>query len=132
MTITIGLPSKGRMKEEASDIFERAGLRIVAVGNDRSYRGRVEGWDVPHSFAAHVECLAAGHEQVAVRALLHDQVDELGDCGEEVLGVVENDQRRPAAKARQGAGFDLRAFHRQALDLGSLGLDPLRKALGRL
>ncbi|ASS54281.1 ATP phosphoribosyltransferase [Rhizobium leguminosarum] len=45
MTITIALPSKGRMKEDASAIFERAGMTISAVGNDRSYRGRVEGWD---------------------------------------------------------------------------------------
>ncbi|WP_165215189.1 ATP phosphoribosyltransferase [Affinirhizobium pseudoryzae] len=43
MTITIGLPSKGRMKDDASAIFEKAGMKIVAVGNDRSYRGRVEG-----------------------------------------------------------------------------------------
>ncbi|WP_429932336.1 ATP phosphoribosyltransferase [Agrobacterium vitis] len=46
MTITIGLPSKGRMKEDASAIFARAGLTITAVGNDRSYRGRVEGQDI--------------------------------------------------------------------------------------
>jgi len=45
MTITIALPSKGRMKDDASDIFARAGLPIVAVGNDRSYRGRIEGRD---------------------------------------------------------------------------------------
>ncbi|MCZ4090158.1 ATP phosphoribosyltransferase [Sinorhizobium psoraleae] len=45
MTITIALPSKGRMKDDASAIFERAGMKIVAVGNGRSYRGRVEGWD---------------------------------------------------------------------------------------
>ncbi|SCL21451.1 Uncharacterized conserved protein, DUF885 familyt [Micromonospora nigra] len=41
-------------------------------------------------------------------------------------------QAREDAKARKGADFDLREFHRQALDLGSLGLDPLRRALGRL
>lgn len=45
MTITIALPSKGRMKEDSSAIFARAGLNIVAVGNERSYRGRVEGHD---------------------------------------------------------------------------------------
>ncbi len=45
MTITIGLPSKGRMKEDCQAIFEKAGMKIVAVGNDRSYRGRVEGID---------------------------------------------------------------------------------------
>ncbi|MGO7565057.1 ATP phosphoribosyltransferase, partial [Rhizobium johnstonii] len=45
MNITIALPSKGRMKEDASAIFERDGMTISAVGNDRYYRGRVEGWD---------------------------------------------------------------------------------------
>jgi ATP phosphoribosyltransferase len=45
MTITIALPSKGRMKDDASAIFEKAGLKIVAVGNERSYRGRVDGLD---------------------------------------------------------------------------------------
>jgi uncharacterized protein (DUF885 family) len=41
-------------------------------------------------------------------------------------------QARDDAKARKGADFDLKAFHRDALNLGSLGLDPLRKALARL
>ncbi|MCV3735380.1 ATP phosphoribosyltransferase (plasmid) [Rhizobium sp. TRM96647] len=45
MTVTIALPSKGRMKEDASEIFRRAGYTIASVGNDRSYRGRVEGRD---------------------------------------------------------------------------------------
>jgi ATP phosphoribosyltransferase len=49
MTITIALPSKGRMKDDASAIFERAGMKIVAVGNDRSYRGRVEGGTMSRS-----------------------------------------------------------------------------------
>ncbi len=45
MTITIALPSKGRMKDDSSAILERAGLKVVAIGNDRSYRGRIEGRD---------------------------------------------------------------------------------------
>jgi uncharacterized protein (DUF885 family) len=39
---------------------------------------------------------------------------------------------RDDAKARKGADFDLRVFHRDALNLGSIGLDPLQKALARL
>jgi uncharacterized protein (DUF885 family) len=39
---------------------------------------------------------------------------------------------RDDARARKGADFDLKAFHRDALNLGSLGLDPLRAALQRL
>ncbi|WP_328996609.1 DUF885 domain-containing protein [Kribbella sp. NBC_01245] len=41
-------------------------------------------------------------------------------------------QAREDAKQRKGADFDLKAFHRDALNLGSLGLDPLVRALGRL
>jgi uncharacterized protein (DUF885 family) len=41
-------------------------------------------------------------------------------------------QARDDARKRKGADFDLKAFHRDALNLGSLGLDPLRKAVARL
>jgi uncharacterized protein (DUF885 family) len=41
-------------------------------------------------------------------------------------------QAREQARQRKGAAFDLRAFHSAALNLGSIGLDPLRRALGRL
>ncbi|GIH09852.1 hypothetical protein Rhe02_79190 [Rhizocola hellebori] len=41
-------------------------------------------------------------------------------------------QARDDAKARKGADFDLKKFHGDALNLGALGLDPLRKALARL
>ncbi|MBE1486370.1 DUF885 domain-containing protein [Plantactinospora soyae] len=41
-------------------------------------------------------------------------------------------QARADAKARKGADFDLKEFHRAALDLGSIGLDPLRSALARI
>ena len=41
-------------------------------------------------------------------------------------------QARDEAKQRQGRDFDLKTFHRDALNLGSLGLDPLRKALSRI
>jgi uncharacterized protein (DUF885 family) len=41
-------------------------------------------------------------------------------------------EARDDAKARHGSAFDLKAFHRDALNLGSIGLDPLRQALARL
>ncbi len=44
-TLTIALPSKGRMKDDAIAAFERAGLAVGTVGNDRSYRGRIVGMD---------------------------------------------------------------------------------------
>jgi uncharacterized protein (DUF885 family) len=39
---------------------------------------------------------------------------------------------RADAQARKGPDFDLRAFHRDALNLGSMGLDPLKTALARI
>jgi uncharacterized protein (DUF885 family) len=39
---------------------------------------------------------------------------------------------REEARERAGAAFDLKRFHRQALDLGSVGLDPLMASLARL
>lgn len=41
-------------------------------------------------------------------------------------------EARDEARARQGSSFDLKSFHRAALDLGSIGLDPLKAALARL
>ncbi|HET6877082.1 MAG TPA: DUF885 domain-containing protein [Jatrophihabitans sp.] len=38
-------------------------------------------------------------------------------------------QLREDAAAREGAGFDLPAFHRRALDVGSVGMDVLRSAV---
>jgi uncharacterized protein (DUF885 family) len=40
-------------------------------------------------------------------------------------------QARQEAQAREGAAFDLKVFHRRALDLGSVGLDVLRAELSR-
>jgi uncharacterized protein (DUF885 family) len=39
---------------------------------------------------------------------------------------------RDEARRRHGAGFDLRAWHREVLDLGELGLGPLADELARL
>ncbi len=41
-------------------------------------------------------------------------------------------QARQDASERLGDSFDLKAFHRAALDLGSLGLDPFRAAMARV
>ena len=40
-------------------------------------------------------------------------------------------QARDEAKARKGAAFDLKDFHRYALDLGGMGLDQLERELAR-
>ncbi|RDJ15509.1 ATP phosphoribosyltransferase [Rhizobium grahamii] len=96
MTITIALPSKGRMKDDASAIFERAGIRIAAVGNDRSYRGRVEGWD-------DVEVAFLSASEIS-RELGNGTVD-FGVTGEDLVreGLAEADKRVEVC-ARLGFG----------------------------
>ncbi|MGV8936222.1 MAG: ATP phosphoribosyltransferase [Allorhizobium sp.] len=86
MTITIALPSKGRMKDDASAIFERAGLKIVAVGNERSYRGRVEGAD-------DIEIAFLSASEIS-RELGNGTVD-FGVTGEDLIreGLAEADKR---------------------------------------
>jgi uncharacterized protein (DUF885 family) len=39
------------------------------------------------------------------------------------------EQLRDEVKAREGASFDIKEFHRKALDLGGVGLDTLKSAL---
>jgi ATP phosphoribosyltransferase len=96
MTITIALPSKGRMKDDASAVFEKAGMRITAVGNDRSYRGRVEGWD-------DVEVAFLSASEIS-KELGNGTVD-FGVTGEDLIreGLAEAD-RRVEVCARLGFG----------------------------
>ena len=94
--ITIGLPSKGRMKDDCQAVFERAGMKIVAVGNDRSYRGRVEGVD-------DVEIAFLSASEIA-REIGAGTVD-FGVTGEDLIreGLAEADKRVEVC-ARLGFG----------------------------
>jgi uncharacterized protein (DUF885 family) len=42
------------------------------------------------------------------------------------------EQIRDDYKARKGAGFSIREFHKQALALGGLGLDTLRRSMAKI
>ena len=86
MTITIAVPSKGRIKEDAAAVFERAGLTMVSVGNDRSYRGRIEGLDG-------VEVAYLSASEIA-RELASGTVD-FGVTGEDLVreGMADVDTR---------------------------------------
>lgn len=94
--ITIALPSKGRIKEETAAVFERAGLAISAVGNDRSYRGRIAGIE-------DVEVAYLSASEIA-RELASGSVD-FGVTGEDLVreGMAEVD-RKVEFCARLGFG----------------------------
>jgi ATP phosphoribosyltransferase len=42
MTITIAIPSKGRLKEQALAVLAKAGLAVSLPDDDRAYRARIE------------------------------------------------------------------------------------------
>ena len=44
-TLKLGLPSKGRLQQDAIDWFARAGIAIARTGSDREYAGEVTGLD---------------------------------------------------------------------------------------
>ena len=43
--LSIAVPSKGRLKDAASELFERAGLPLRKSGHERGYRGALAGLD---------------------------------------------------------------------------------------
>ncbi len=43
--ISIAVPSKGRLKDQASELFERAGIGLRKSGHERGYRGALAGLD---------------------------------------------------------------------------------------
>ncbi len=44
-TLTIAVPSKGRLMEETSNFFRARGLNLQKIGHDRGYQGEIEGYD---------------------------------------------------------------------------------------
>ena len=45
-TLTLAIPSKGRLMEQAAKALETAGLSIKRSSTDRGYRGRLKGIEV--------------------------------------------------------------------------------------
>lgn len=96
MSMTIALPSKGRMKDDALAVFARAGMEIVSAGHDRSYRGRIVGLD-----AVDIAFLSASE---IARELGNGGVD-LGITGEDLVREdLADAEQRVAFSARLGFG----------------------------
>ena len=86
--LLIGIPSKGRLKDAAADLFARSGLALRNKGHERRYRGQLSGLDdvevVYASAAEIVDQLKTGRVHLGVTG--EDLVREtIGD----VDGTVE-------------------------------------------
>lgn len=45
MTLTLAIPSKGRLREQSLAVLDRAGIKVALSDDDRSYRASVDGPD---------------------------------------------------------------------------------------
>jgi ATP phosphoribosyltransferase len=97
MTVTLALPSKGRLKEQAADAFTRAGLAIDMPGDDRKYRARLAGRD-----DVEIKFLSASE----IAGELGEGALDLGVTGEDLLRETLADfDRRAEIAARLPFGF---------------------------
>ena len=97
MTISLALPSKGRLKEQAAALFERAGLALDLPDDDRRYRARLAGRD-----DVDVKFLSASE---IANELARGTLD-LGITGEDLLReTIADFDARAEISARLGFGF---------------------------
>jgi len=96
VTLSLALPSKGRLKEQALETFAKAGLAISLPGDARKYRARVEGHrGVDISFLSASEIA----EEIGRGAV------DLGVTGEDVLREKTPDwESKTEILARLGFG----------------------------
>jgi ATP phosphoribosyltransferase len=96
MTVTLAIPSKGRLKEQALDVLAKAGLAVSLPDDDRAYRARIETLaDVEVAFLSASE-IAGEIGKGAV---------DLGITGEDLLRETVPDwERKAEISARLGFG----------------------------
>lgn len=96
MTITLALPSKGRLKDAALEKLAAANLKVATPDDDRRYRARIDGRD-------DVEVAFLSASEIS-RELAQGSID-LGITGEDLVCEGISDwQERAAIGARLGFG----------------------------
>jgi ATP phosphoribosyltransferase len=96
MTITLALPSKGRLKEKALAVLDNAGLEVVLPDDQRNYRAQVKG-------DSQIDILFLSASEIA-RELGYGSVD-LGVTGEDLVReTLSSADERVQIEARLGFG----------------------------
>jgi len=97
MSITLAIPSKGRLREQSLAVFEQAGLKIELPADDRKYKARLEGYE-----GVEVSFLSASE----IAGELGRGAVDLGITGEDLLREnVADWENRAEIAARLGFGF---------------------------
>jgi ATP phosphoribosyltransferase len=96
MTVTLALPSKGRLKEQTLAVLEKAGYKVILPDDSRNYRARVEGEN-------DLDILFLSASEIA-RELGYGGVD-LGVTGEDLIReTLAHADERVAIEAELGFG----------------------------
>lgn len=96
MSVTLALPSKGRLKEQTLAVLEKAGYKVILPDDNRNYRARVEGEDG-------LDILFLSASEIA-RELGYGSVD-LGVTGEDLVReTLAHADERVAIEAELGFG----------------------------
>jgi ATP phosphoribosyltransferase len=96
MTITLAIPSKGRLKDQSLEVLASAGLAVSLPDDDRKYRARIEGRD-------DIEIAFLSASEIAGE-IGQGNVD-LGITGEDLLREnVADWEQKAAIEARLGFG----------------------------
>ncbi len=86
--LSIAVPSKGRLKDQAAAMFEAAGAPLRSKGHERGYRGTLEGFDgvevVYTSAAEIVHQLKTGRVQLGITGedLIRETLADVGTAVE--------------------------------------------------
>ena len=95
--LTFAVPSKGRLMEQTAEFLAKSGLTLRKVGNERGYRGEVEGVDgIDVAFISASEIVSA----------LNNGRAHIGVTGEDLVreNIVNADERAaPAGRYRERA-----------------------------
>lgn len=96
MTITLAIPSKGRLKDQSLEVLAKSGLAVSMPGDIRKYRARIVG-------AADIEIAFLSASEIAGE-IGQGSVD-LGITGEDLLREnVADWEQKAAIEARLGFG----------------------------
>ncbi|MHC5232634.1 ATP phosphoribosyltransferase [Brucella sp. LJL56] len=96
MSVTMALPSKGRLKEQTLAVLHKAGYKVILPDDDRNYRARVEGED-------DLDILFLSASEIA-RELGYGSVD-MGVTGEDLVReTLAHADERVAIEAQLGFG----------------------------
>ncbi len=95
--LTLAVPSKGRLMEQTTEMFERGGLRVKKAGHARGYRGEIEG--LPGVDVAYVS-------SSEIAAALKDGSVHMGITGEDLVRESMSDaDTRVTFVKKLGFGF---------------------------